>query len=262
MFDFVFAWEAENLNRRNFITAAMTAIASTTLDASSIRPTKSSIKAIGFDGLALFDPHPVFAAVSALSLGDNGALATRWRDKVFEYTWLRTLTGTYVDFPTIADDALQFIADQKKIRITAGQRDQLRVALMSMKAWPDVGPVLKQLKQQGLILAPLNDFSVPMLEASIRNSGLEGVFDRLLSTDLVKAYKPDPRAYQMAISAFGLRREEIAFIAFAGWDAVGAKAFGYRTIWVNRSAASTECLTIQPDVIASNFETIPLFVGL
>ena len=35
-----------------------------------------------------------------------------------------------------------------------------------------------------------------MLEAGIRNSQLEGMFDHVLSTDRVKAYKPDPRAYR------------------------------------------------------------------
>ncbi|GLQ99296.1 haloacid dehalogenase type II [Dyella mobilis] len=250
------------MNRRNFITAAMATAASMAVNTSIAGTAVPRIKAIGFDGLALFDPHPVLATLSAISPGDSPAFAARWRDKVFEYTWLRTLTNSYVEFPVIADDALQFIADERKVRVTDAQRNQLKVALMSMKAWPDVAPALRQLKQQGLILAPLNDFSIPMLEASIRNSDLEGAFEKLLSTDLVKAYKPDPRAYQMATSAFGLHREETAFVAFAGWDAVGAKSFGYRTIWINRSGAPAEHLAVEPDAVASNFQAISSFVGL
>jgi 2-haloacid dehalogenase len=34
-----------------------------------------------------------------------------------------------------------------------------------------------------------------------------------LSTDRVKAFKPDPRAYQMGVDAFKLKKEEIAFAA-------------------------------------------------
>jgi 2-haloacid dehalogenase len=34
-------------------------------------------------------------------------------------------------------------------------------------------------------------------------------------------YKPDHRAYQVAIDAFRLEREEMRFVAFAGWDAAG-----------------------------------------
>jgi hypothetical protein len=42
--------------------------------------------------------------------------------------------------------------------------------------------------------------------------------------------KLDPRAYQMRIDAFRLPKQEILFAAFGGWDAAGAKSFGYETL--------------------------------
>jgi 2-haloacid dehalogenase len=86
-----------------------------------------------------------------------------------------------------------------------------------------------------------------MVEAAVHNAKLEGVFERILSTDRVQAYKPDPRAYQMGVDAFGVARDAIVFAAFGGWDAVGAKWFGYRTFWVNRAGAPLEQLGIEPD---------------
>ena len=53
----------------------------------------------------------------------------------------------------------------------------------------------------------------------------------------------------MAIDAFSLPREEIAFAAFGGWDAAGAKAFGYRTYWTNRLKLPVEELDTRPDAI-------------
>ena len=81
-----------------------------------------------------------------------------------------------------------------------------------------------------------------------------------LSTDQVKAFKPDPRAYQMGIDAFKLRRDEIAFAAFAGWDAAGAKSFGYPTFWVNRQNAVEEELGAHPDA-AGTLDQLVKFVG-
>ena len=78
------------------------------------------------------------------------------------------------------------------------------------------------------------DFTPRMLEASIRAASLEGVFEYSLSTDEVHSYKPAPAAYGMALNAFKLAREQIVFVAFAGWDAAGARSFGYKTFWVNR----------------------------
>jgi 2-haloacid dehalogenase len=54
---------------------------------------------------------------------------------------------------------------------------------------------------------------------------LEYVFEHVLSTDKIRTYRPDPRACRMAIDAFGLKCEEITFVAFAGWEAAGAKWF-------------------------------------
>jgi 2-haloacid dehalogenase len=98
-----------------------------------------------------------------------------------------------------------------------------------------------------------------MLEAGIRNSGLEGLFDHVLSTDRVGAFKPDPRAYQMGVDAFGLRREQILFAAFAGWDAAGARSFGYPAFWVNRVNQPSEELGIAPNAAGRNLDDLAAF---
>jgi len=107
-------------------------------------------------------------------------------------------------------------------------------AWLQLTCWPDVPTALQALRNSGVRIGFLSNMTAKMLEAGIRNCGLRDLFEYVLSTDRVRVYKPDPRAYHMAIDAFRLRRHEIAFAAFAGWDAVGAESFGYRTNWVNR----------------------------
>jgi 2-haloacid dehalogenase len=99
-----------------------------------------------------------------------------------------------------------------------------------------------------------------MLDAGIKNAGLDGAFEHVLSTDRIKAYKPDPRAYQMAIDAFELKREEILFAAFAGWDAAGAKWFGSPTFWVNRLNLPAEELGVAPDAMGRDLTALVSFV--
>jgi 2-haloacid dehalogenase len=76
----------------------------------------------------------------------------------------------------------------------------------------------------------------------------------------VQAYKPDPRAYQMGLDAFGLAREEIVFAASASWDAAGAKAFGYPSFWVNRTNLPIEALGATPDAIGGGMADLAKFV--
>lgn len=247
------------MNRRSFISAAAAGAATTILPTQAATP---GIKAVAFDGLALFDPRPIFALAEQFFPGRGNALATAWRVRIFEYSWLRTLTGSYESFMRIAEDALVFALAQEKITATEAQRKQLVAGFLDLRTWPDVAPVLRRLKAAGLRLAPLTHFSVPMLEKGIANSGLDGVFDHLLSADLVRAYKPDRRAYQMAVDRFGLAPNQIAFVAFGGWDAAGAKTFGFPTIWINRLNAPGEQLGIAPDAVAASFDALPAFVGV
>jgi 2-haloacid dehalogenase len=228
---------------------------------SALSVTIPKIKAIAFDGLTIFDPRPVYALAEGLFPEKGGELSNVWRTRQFEYTWLRTLTGQYTDFWHVTEDALVYAAKLVMVELTAEKRNQLMKAFLNISAWPDALPTLQWLKSAGMKLALLSNFTQAMLDAAVRSSGLQGIFEPHLSTDKVKAYKPAPRAYQIGIDAFGVKREEIAFAAFGGWDAAGAKAFGYPTFWVNRMNLPLEELSFAPDAIGATLRDLVSFVG-
>ncbi|MET4798138.1 haloacid dehalogenase type II [Bradyrhizobium sp. LB11.1] len=234
-----------SLSRRQLL--AITSLTAASGIAKASQGVRAPIKAIAFDGFPIFDPRPIFALAENLFPGQGAELSKVWRTKQFEYTWLRTMTGHYCDFLGVTDDALVFACKSLDIELTGVKRSTLVEAYLGMTVWPDVLPALSMLKDNGIRLAFLSNFSPAMLDANIRAAGLEGLFEFQLSTDAVRAYKPDPRAYQMGVDAFALKREEVLFAAFAGWDASGAKLFGYPTFWVNRQKQPREQLDASPD---------------
>jgi len=120
---------------------------------------------------------------------------------------------------------------------------------------------LQLLKDAAIRLAFLSDATPKILDAGIKNSGLEGVFEHVLSTDQIKTYKPDLRAYRMVIDSSGLKREEILFVPFAGWDAAaGAKSFGYTIFWVNRLNLSAKKLGVVADAAGQNLTDLVTFM--
>jgi 2-haloacid dehalogenase len=147
-----------------------------------------------------------------------------------------------------------------QLDLTSDKRKQLMEAYLELKAWPEVPLALRSLQSAGIRLAFLSNATPQILDSGIKNSRLEGIFEHVLSTDKIKTYKPDPRAYQMAIDAFGLKREDIAFVAFAGWDVAGAKWFGYTTFWVNRLNLPREELGVAPDAVGGNLTDVVSFV--
>ncbi len=243
------------LSRRTFVTLAAATLVSPAASAAT-RP----IKAIAFDGFPITDPRPVFAKVDELFPDKGRALNETWRARLFEYTWLRTLGGHYADFWHVTEQSLLFAAKATGVDLSAAQRDAVMQTWLTLKAWPDVAPALRELKAAGIRMAFLANLTAPMMDAVVKNSALEDFFEPHLSTDRVKAFKPDPRAYQMGVDAFKLPKENIAFAAFAGWDAVGAKWFGYPTFWVNRMKTPVEELDAIPDGIGAGMADLVTFV--
>lgn len=250
------------LNRREFLNLAAAGLVTGLMASSPLAraATSSKIKAIAFDAFPIFDPRPVFALAEQLFPGKGAELSNAWRTRQFEYQWLRALSGRYADFWQATEDALVFSGELLKLDLTPDKRKQLMDAYLGLKAWPDVQPALQSLKEAGIRLAFLSNATSKILDAGIKNSGLDGVFEHVLSTDKIKTYKPDPRAYQMAIDAFNLKREEILFVPFAGWDAAGAKSFGYTTFWVNRLNLPVERLGVVPDAVGQNLTDLVSFV--
>lgn len=244
------------LEPRQF-TALATAAASVNVVRASVA---TKYKAIAFDGFPIIDARPIFARAEEIVPGKGAELGGAWRTRQFEYGWLRSLGGQYADFWQVTEDSLLFAARSLQIELSAELRDHLMQSWLELKAWPDVLPALQRLSAAGIRIAFLSNLTAAMLDAVVKNSGLEGMFEDHLTTDKVRAFKPDPRAYQMGVDAFGLKREEIAFAAFAGWDVAGAKWFGYPTFWVNRAKAPLEELGVSPDGIGSGLDDLVRFV--
>ena len=249
------------LNRRNFVSLVGVGAAAA-LSGENVMAAVSvaKIKAIAFDGLAVFDVRPVAALAERIFPGRGEELSALWRTRQFEYTWLRTVGRQYADFWQVTEEALKFSCKSLKLELTKTDSDQLMQSYLELKAWPDAPAALKQLKASGLRMAFLSNFTASMLDQAVKNSGLVGIFDDHLSTDRVRVFKPDPQAYRMGMNEFGLRKEEIAFAAFGGWDAVGAKWFGYPTFWVNRAHAAAEELGTVPEGVGKDMNDLAKFV--
>lgn len=249
------------LDRRELITSAGGAVASVLLSPLIARAEKPPFRALAFDAFPIFDPRPVFGLAETLFPGRGTTLADAWRTRQFEYQWLRALSGRYADFWKTTEDALVFASELLKLELTPEKRTRLMQAYLDLKAWPDVAPALKALREKGLRLAFLSNMTSNLLDGGIRNAGLNGLFDHVLSTDQIRTYKPDPRAYQMGIDTLQLPREQILFVPFAGWDAAGASAFGYPTFWVNRLSLPPEELGSFANASGRDLTDLVSFIG-
>jgi 2-haloacid dehalogenase len=245
-------------DRRNFLklSAVITAVVAglPILPANAL--TRPGFKAVAFDAFPIFDTRSVLAIAEELFPGRGAELISTWRTRQFEYQWLRALSRNYADFWTVTEDSLVYACAALGLHPTANEHEKLMQAHVTLKAWPDVPAALHTLKQAGIRTALLSNMSEKMLYANIKSAALEGMFDHVISSDQIRSFKPDPGVYQLGLDALTLRREEILFAAFAGWDAAGAKSFGYPTLWVNRMQVPPEELGVVPDFITQDLSAL------
>ena len=155
------------------------------------------IRACVFDAYGtLFDVHSAVGR-HADRLPDASAVSLLWRTKQLEYTWLRSLMGRYVDFWQITGDALDFALDTYRVA-DAALKDDLMQAYLELSCYPEVPAVLNELKSRGFRCAVLSNGSPEMLGSAVKNSGLDDVFDAVISIDAIGIYKPDPRVYPVS----------------------------------------------------------------
>jgi len=222
----------------------LTTIGSSALTAPALAAPEPSkhppIRAICFALLTIFDPRSVARVTETIVPKRGLELWSAWKTRQFEYSWLRASAGKYVDFEAVTAQALTYAAKDLKVSVTPADQRRLVDSYSELEPWPDARDALLSWKSSGLKLAPLANFSPKMITRLLDRSGFGSLFDVVLSTDRAKTYKPDPRAYALGPMFLRLPREQIAFSAFGGWDAAGAKWFGFPTFWVNRLGATGE----------------------
>ena len=201
----------------------------------------------------LFDVHSVSALADTLAPGQGHALAQLWRTRQVEYTWLTSLMATPArpreDFASITAHALDYAVSALIAPVDAKARQRLLDAYLALTPFPDAVRTLERLAPRPRLI--LSNGTLAMLEPLVTASGLAPLLDRVISVDAAGIFKPSPRVYQLAVDALGLPPARIGFVSANGWDAAGAKAFGFTTYWVNRLQMPAERHAPAPDYIVA-----------
>ncbi|KRT65550.1 MAG: haloacid dehalogenase, type II, 2-haloacid dehalogenase [Candidatus Dadabacteria bacterium CSP1-2] len=218
------------------------------------------MKGFVFDAYGtLFDINSVVEACKHITQDPEG-FSKLWRAKQLEYTFLRSLMEKYKDFWEVTEDALIFAINSFGINASQIERKKLIETYLYLKPFVEVEDALEHLKNHEL--AVLSNGSPMMLNTLLENNGLKHYFRHILSADEVRTYKPSPKVYALVPKYLGIPKEEIFFVSSNSFDVVGAKAFGFKVCWINRSGTQLDELGMKPDVIAKTLEGMIGALGL
>jgi len=213
------------------------------------------VRALVFDAYGtLFDVHSVIAECERRFPGRGTELSKLWRQKQLEYTWLRSLMARYEDFERITTDALVHATAALGLDLDGDARAALMDAYLHLSPYVEVPGALSGLVSRKRAI--LSNGSPRMLEAVVRNAGLDTAFDAVLSVDGLKIFKPHPGVYQLAVDKLGVAPADVGFVSSNFWDVSGAASFGFRTFWINRAGNVPDELGFRPAAIVSRLDQI------
>lgn len=192
-----------------------------------------NIKAVVFDAYGtLYDVQSVAEITEEAFPGYGGIITQIWRIKQLEYTWLCSLMRRYQDFAVLTRDSLAYTLRVLGLHYDDETFTLIMEKYLNLDLYPDALAALTALK--GKKLAILSNGSPDMLNALVKNTGLDQVLEATISVDAKKIFKPAPDAYVLIREKLAVAPTNVLFVSSNPWDACGAKAFGLNVAWIER----------------------------
>ena len=232
---------------------------------------KADVKVLAFDvfGTVVDWRGGVAAEIAAVAQErrlsvDAGAFADAWRSKYLPYL-LRIRNG---EMPWQVLDGVhraslrELVPEMSLQSLTEADLDRLVHAWHHLPAWPDSVEGMSRLRP-GYVLTTLSNGGMAHLVELNRAAHLP--FDCVLSVELVRTYKPDPRVYRLVPELLAVRPEESMMVASHAYDLAAAAEQGMRTAFVRRpqewGTGKAEPLDISVDIVADDFLDLATQLG-
>lgn len=206
-------------------------------------------QAVLFDAYGtLFDVLSVSQRAESLFPGRGAALAEAWRVKQIDYTRLVSMAGPerYQPFSALTRQGLRAAAAQLGLPLDEQAEGTLMAQYERLDPYPENRAVLAELQRRGVPCGILSNGDPPMLEAAVAHAGFAPLLAHVISVHGTRRFKVDPAAYALGPAALGLPAAGILFVSSNAWDALGARWFGYTTLWINRRGGPPEALEPPP----------------
>ncbi len=220
------------------------------------------IKACVFDAYGTLFDVAAAARIAAAEPGNEALvevwpkLASDWRLKQLQYTWLRAVSDNHTDFWQVTQDGLDWALEASGIG-DGTLRERLLALYWELQAYPEVPQMLMDLKAAGQITAILSNGSPDMLDGAVKSADIGAVVDSVLSVEDVGVFKPHASVYDLVPDRLNVAKDEVLFVSSNGWDAASAAAYGFETVWVNRAGEPIDRLYGTPHHVLYDLTTIP-----
>jgi 2-haloacid dehalogenase len=191
--------------------------------------TRRRPEVVAFDvNETLLDLGPVRAAL--VELGEPEHLLPTVFARTLLTGFATATTGGWCRFRDAFEDALA-----QSTGLAPGDRGRVADAFGELSTHPDVEPALRLLAAAGVRAVTLSHGSPGVAEAGLDRGGVRPLVERSLTSESIRAWKPNREVYLWAAGTCGVAPERLALVAAHGWDVQGAQRAGLTGAWFPRS---------------------------
>lgn len=163
------------------------------------------------------------------------AFSALWREKQLEYSFRRGLMQNYREFSVCTRQALDYVCQVFEADIPRPDRDALMEVYRVLPPFPEVKGALETMRSGDARLFAFSNGTADAVRGLLRNAGIDGFFDDVISTDEIRSFKPNPGVYAHFLRRAGASGSEAWLISSNPFDVIGAISAGMRAAWVKRS---------------------------
>ena len=173
--------------------------------------------------------------------------------------------GEYVRYREVLNQVVRKIGERLGFVPTPAELDSLAKSLKGWKPFPDTVRALQTLRQS-FRLAVISNIDDDLFALSAKYLKVE--FDRVITAEQAKAYKPSLHIFKLAVARIGVAPERILHVAQSTYhDIRPAKTMGLSTVWVNRRTGkkgfgATPSASARPDLELPDLKTLVSIMGV
>jgi 2-haloacid dehalogenase len=182
----------------------------------------------------------------------SDVLWDRWRNRQRLQQYEDNQFGTgHFGYLDSSRRALVYTLRAAKLPFDDGDVGRIMEGWRELRPFPDVPAGLERLRSKFKLVVLTNgenEYTAHVVKNCIRFD-----FDGVISVEDVGVFKPMPQVYRYAARVLAAEPSQLMMVSAHSFDAIGARASGYRAAYVNRYDLPYDETPYQPDVTARDF---------
>jgi 2-haloacid dehalogenase len=190
------------------------------------------------------------------ALLDSGRAYTIWFEQLMQYCFVDNCVGKFNDFGSIAKATMQMTAFRLGRKIDDDDIDFIMELLKQLPVHDGVPEGLSELNDLGYRLAALTNSPARVVSERMEPTGLISYFEKVLSAEEIKKYKPCTEVYQWAARKLSVATNECMLVSAHGWDIAGGAYAGMQTAFLSRGRKMLYPLAPKPNLVCSSLQQL------